>query len=136
MMAVKFIIGLLLIFLLVTFAVKNQQDVMVSYYMGHEFNVKLWLAILIAFLAGAVLSAIGVGFSLVREKGKSWRLNRKVTKLEAEIDQLKQKPMPDEPSVYPPTSDANAQHIHIQKALPVASNSVKSLPPKVAEKAD
>ena len=135
MMAVKFIIGLLLVFLLVTFAVKNQQEVLVSYYMGYEFNVKLWLAILIAFVGGFVLSAIGVGFSLVREKSKCWSLNRKVVKLEGEIGQLKQKPIPDEPSVYPSTSDASAQVAHIPKALP-ASSSVKSLPEPVAEKVE
>ena len=133
MMAVKFIIGLLLVFLLVTFAVKNQQEVIVSYYMGYEFNVKLWLAILIAFVAGTTLSAIGVGFSLVREKGKSWGLNRQVVKLKDEVDQLKQKPIPDEPSVYPSASGATVTLKHIPKALP-ASNSVKSLPAKVTEK--
>jgi len=120
MMAVKFLIGLLVVLFLVTFAAKNQQDVVVAYYGGYELAAKLWVAILGAFAAGVALAAVGAGFSVLRVKSRSWSLSRKVSKLEQELNDLKQKPLPDEPAVYP--------SVHNEaKALPQTSE-IKSLP--------
>ncbi len=101
MMAVKFVIGLLIAFFLVTFAAKNQQEVIVSYYLGYSFDVKLWVAILASFAMGAVITFIAAGLSMLKQQSRIWSLNRKVLKVEKELDDLKQKPLPDEPSVYP-----------------------------------
>ena len=101
MMAAKFIIGLLVIFALLTFAVKNQQDVLVSYFFGYQISAKLWVAILASFAIGAVIASIGAGFSVMKLKSRNWSLARKMAKVEEELNSIKQKPMPDEPSVYP-----------------------------------
>lgn len=121
MMAVKFLIGLLAIFALVTFAAKNQQDVVISYYFDYEIGVKLWVAILASFIAGGALASIGAGFSLMKEKSRRWKLARQNAKLEEELNSLKQKPMPDEPSVYATPSERT-------HSLPSASDR-RSLPP-------
>jgi len=106
MMAVKFVIGLLIAFFLVTFAAKNQQDVIVSYYLGYNFDVKLWVAILASFATGAVITFIAAGFAMLKQQGRIWSLNRKVSNIEKELDDLKQKPLPDEPTVYPAPDSA------------------------------
>jgi len=125
MMAVKLVIGLLIVFFLVTFAVKNQQDVIVSYYFGYSYGVKLWMAVLASFALGAVLTGLGWAVSSIREKSRNWSLSRKIVKLEKELESLKQKPLPDEPNVYPPLSQTPAP------AAPLAvGESTKALPPR------
>lgn len=121
-MAVKFVLGLLVIFILITFAVKNQQDVVVSYYFGYGADVKLWVAILVSFALGAGLAVIGAGFSLLREKSRNWSLSRKLSKLEDEISEMKQKPLPDEPDIYPAQGAAAKPQL--------AGREMKSLPAK------
>lgn len=109
MMAVKFVLGLLAIFVLVTFAINNQQDVLISYYFGYNFSAQLWLAIMASFVIGAILAGIGASFSVLRVKSRNWSLSRKMNRLEKEVSELKQKPLPDEPDVYPaPESTAPA----------------------------
>lgn len=121
MMAVKFLIGLLAIFALVSFAVNNQQDVVISYYFDYEIGVKLWVAILASFILGGALASIAAGFSLMKEKSRRWKLARQNTKLEEELNSLKQKPMPDEPSVYATPAEQP------RRIAPAADR--KSLPP-------
>lgn len=121
MMAVKFVLGLLAIFILVTFAINNQQTVEISYYFGHNYSAKLWLAIMISFIAGAVLAGIGASFSILRVKAKNWSLSRKLGRLEKELGELKQKPLPDEPDVYPGPEPATP-------SLLAAANEMKSIP--------
>lgn len=108
MMAVKLVLGLIVVFFLVTFAVKNQQDVDVSYYFGYHYNVKLWVALMASFVLGAVVTALGWTVSSIKEKSRNYRLTKKVSKLQKELEDLKQKPLPDEPDVYPSIKEAKA----------------------------
>ncbi len=128
MTAIKFVLGLLAIFVLVTFAIENQQDVEVSYYFGYNFSAKLWLAIMASFAAGAILAGIGAGFSVLREKGRNWSLSRKVDRLEKEVSELKQRPLPDEPDVYPAPESAEPTLL--------AAGEIKSIPAKVGGQGD
>jgi uncharacterized integral membrane protein len=125
MMAVKFVLGLLLVFFLVTFATQNQQEVTVSYYGGYTFTINLWVAILVSFGLGAILVSLGAGFSIMMLKSKNWSLGRQVTKLDDKICELKQKPLPDEPTVYPTHEAAVAEVAPASepKALPQQASS-------------
>lgn len=120
MMAAKFVLGLLAIFVLITFAINNQQTIELSYYFGYEYSVKLWLLIMGAFATGALLAGVGASFSLLRVKGRNWSLSRKMGRLEKEVSELKQKPLPDEPDVYPALESS-------APAL-IAPSEIKSIP--------
>ncbi|VAX20179.1 hypothetical protein MNBD_NITROSPINAE04-2351 [hydrothermal vent metagenome] len=122
MKAVKFVLGLVVIFVLVTFAIQNQQDTRISYYYGYVFNVQLWLAILASFAIGAVLAGIGSGFSVLRLKARNWSLSRKIDRLEKKVSELEQRPLPDEPNVYPAPGST-------EPAL-LAAGEMKSIPAK------
>ncbi|MGK7345624.1 MAG: LapA family protein [Candidatus Nitrospinota bacterium M3_3B_026] len=124
MLAVKLVLGLIIVFFLVTFAVKNQGMVDISYFFGYEYTVRLWVAILASFGAGALLAGLGWAVSSLREKGRNWRLSRKVSRLEKELTELKQKPLPDEPGVYPVPGEEPAA------SLPIAAETFsRTLPP-------
>lgn len=125
MLAVKLVLGLMVVFFLVTFAVKNQGMVDVSWFFGYEYTVRLWAAILVSFGAGALLAGLGWAVSSLREKGRNWRLSRKVARLEKDLAELKQKPLPDEPGVYPspgrePAPQVSAAAETFSRALPPA----------------
>ncbi len=122
MRSVKFVLGLIVIFVLVTFAIQNQQDVKISYYFGYSFNAQLWLAILASFAIGAILAGIGSGFSVLRLKARNWSLSRKIDKLEKQVSDLEQRPLPDEPNVYPASEST-------EPAL-LAAGEMKSIPAK------
>ncbi|MBI5814954.1 MAG: DUF1049 domain-containing protein [Nitrospinae bacterium] len=92
LMAVKLALGLLLVFFIVSFAAKNQQNVLVSYYFGHEYNAPVWFVVVFSFLSGALLASLLWAISLIREKGRSWSLSRKNAKLEDQLRELTQKP--------------------------------------------
>jgi len=128
MKAVKFVLGLLVIFVLVTFAIQNQQDTRISYYFGYNFNVQLWLAILASFAIGAILAGIGSGFSLLRLKARNWSLSRKIDKLEKQVSELEQRPLPDEPNVYPAPEST-------EPAL-LAASEMKSIPARASGQED
>jgi len=128
MKAVKFVLGLLVIFILVTFAIKNQQEVLISYYYGYNFNAQLWLAILASFAAGAILAGIGSGFSLLRLKARNWSQSRKIDRLGKKISELEQRPRPDEPAVYPAPES--------REPVLLASGEMKSIPARAISQKD
>ncbi len=116
-MAAKLLTGLLLLFALLTFAAKNGQIVEVSYYFGYAYSVKLWVATFTSFGLGLILAGIGWFVAFLKYKNLSMKYNSETNKLKKEIDGLKQAPLPDEPSVYPPQTEE-----------PVARNPIKILP--------
>ena len=60
------------------FAVKNGQNVAISYYLGHRWEVPLALALLAAFVAG-VLAGIAAGLAtVVRQKREILALEREL----------------------------------------------------------
>ena len=129
MMAVKLVVGLLVVLFLATFAAKNQQPVDISYYFGYEYHVKLWVAILVSMLAGAFLIGVGWAVSAIKSKSRNYRLSRKVARLEEELNAIKQKPLPDEPGVYPSleeTEGSGRLDRPRMKALPESPSSSES----------
>lgn len=102
MMAVKLVIGLLVAFFIVTFAAENRDVVKVLYYGGFQYEGALWTSLLAAVGFGGALATIGLGVSLIKAKGRNIGLRSKINMLEKDLKDLKQRPVPDEPGVYPP----------------------------------
>lgn len=101
MMAVKLVLGLLLVFFMVTFSAKNQQTVDLVYYGDFKYSINQWMVILASVGLGVLVTSLGLGYSLLKEKTKGWRLARKVKAIEKELKDIKQRPIPDTPGVYP-----------------------------------
>jgi len=102
MMAVKLVVGLLIAFFIVTFAAENQDPVKVVYYGGFQYEGNLWIPLLASVGFGIVLTTLALGLSLIKAKGRSVSLRSKINMLEKSLKDLKQRPVPDEPGVYPP----------------------------------
>ncbi|MDH5510480.1 MAG: LapA family protein [Nitrospinota bacterium] len=99
-----FLIGLAIFLLVVGIAITNQQEVTVTYYFGHSWTGKLWVAIMASFGAGVLMATAFSSLLLVREKLRFGMLNRKTGRLEEEVKSLRQRPMPDEHPVFPPVA--------------------------------
>ncbi len=119
-MAVKLLLGLLLTLFIITFAGQNPQSADIFYFFGLEYNTRVWVIALAPLAAGAIITSIVFGYYLFKEKGKSWMLSRKVDKLEEELKELKQRPLPDLPGVYP--------SLHEKQSLPPPKEATKALP--------
>lgn len=75
---VRWIIGLLLFLIVVTFAVKNTDPVTVRYYLGGEWEAPLILVLLIAFCAGAVVGMMAGLGQLFRQRRQIGGLKREL----------------------------------------------------------
>jgi len=75
---VRWIIGLLLFLIVVTFAVKNTDPVTVRYYLGGEWQAPLILVLLIAFCAGAVVGMMAGLGQLFRQRRQIGGLKREL----------------------------------------------------------
>ncbi|MBF0170238.1 MAG: LapA family protein [Nitrospinae bacterium] len=100
-MAPKILLGLLIIFLGVTFAAQNPQEVTVGYFVGPRYTTYVWVVAVVSFGLGAAAMALAWGVSAFRSGREKGRLRRNVARLEEELAALKKRPLPDEPPVYP-----------------------------------
>lgn len=100
-MAAKLFIGLVLILVMATFAAVNNNDVEFTYYFGISYKVKLWWVVLGSFGIGLLLAGTGWFVTFIKLIARTRSLDGKVSALEKELKALRQKPLPDEPSVYP-----------------------------------
>ena len=75
---VRWIIGLLLFLIVVTFAVKNTDPVTVRYYLGGEWEAPLILVLLIAFCVGAVVGMMAGLGQLFRQRRQIGGLKREL----------------------------------------------------------
>ena len=78
------------------FAAQNSSPVTVGYLAGETPGVALWLALLVAFGLGAVVTALFAGMSLARTGLLARRYRKTVAGLEAEVHQLRNLPLIDE----------------------------------------
>lgn len=100
-MAYKVTLGLLLLLVLSLLAWANNSDVELTYYIGEKKTVKLWVALFGSLGIGFLLGGAGWLFTFLRLSASNKGLAWKVEKLEQEIAELRQKPLPDELPVYP-----------------------------------
>lgn len=119
-MAVKLLLGLLVVLFIITFAGQNPQSADIFYFFGLEYNTRVWMVALAPLGVGMALMAILFGFYLFKEKGRNWMLLRKVDKLEEEVKELKQRPLPDLPGVYP--------SLHEKQSLAPPKEATRALP--------
>jgi len=90
MMAIKLIVGLAVIFMFVSFAALNQKPVTVTYY-GYEGVAPVWLVSVISFAVGSAVAGVFGGFTIIREKSRSFSLSRKLARAEDDLRGLRQK---------------------------------------------
>jgi uncharacterized integral membrane protein len=81
MRAIIWALRLILFFLLFGFAVKNDDVVVLRFFFGAAWNLPLVLVVMLFFMTGALLGAVGALTSLMRQQ-------REITRLQATIDQL------------------------------------------------
>ncbi len=100
MTALKMLAGLAIIVVLVSFTVMNGNEVTVSWYFGQSYNVSLWLALIVSFVAGALLVSLGFALSLFRLGWANRRLMAHNKKLENDLAEISKAPLPEEPDIY------------------------------------
>tara|TARA_B100000959_G_scaffold287499_1_gene373063 strand:+ start:199269 stop:199577 length:309 start_codon:yes stop_codon:yes gene_type:complete len=101
MIAIKFIVGLLFVFFAITFAMHNQQEIVISYYGEYSVTLNLWVSLLVSLGFGALLIGLGNAFTIIKLKKKNWNLKRRVSKLENEISELKEYQVSNGSEKYP-----------------------------------
>ncbi|MBI4667292.1 MAG: LapA family protein [Nitrospinae bacterium] len=99
-MAVKLVLGLMVIFLFVLFAAQNQQSVGVTFFFGYQYTAPMWLMAALCFGLGAAISVVAGAVAIISEKSRNFRLSRRVAKLEEELSGLKSRPISDDPALY------------------------------------
>jgi uncharacterized integral membrane protein len=100
MTAVKMLAGLIIIVVLVSFTVMNGNEVTVSWYFGQSYKVSLWLALIVSFVAGALLVSLGLALPLFRIGWANRRLMAQNKKLQTDLAEISKAPLPEEPDIY------------------------------------
>lgn len=68
-----------LFLILLSFAVKNDQPIVLSYFFGYEWHVSLVLVLLLFFAAGVVAGVLALLFHLMRQRKEIADLKRKLS---------------------------------------------------------
>lgn len=84
------------------FAAENQQAVSLHYVAGELPELALWQVMLAAFGAGAGLVGLFAMFASAKNSLATRRYRRALSRLEAEIHQLRNLPLAPEPEPNPP----------------------------------
>ncbi len=77
----KYLIWFLRAFLfliLLSFAVKNDQPVVLSYFFGYEWHTSLVLALLLFFAVGAAVGVLAVLFNMLRQRKEISELKKEL----------------------------------------------------------
>lgn len=105
MVALKFLIGLVVLIFLVTLAVKNMEEVTLYYYFGYQFGpLPLFFALLGSFLLGSGIIWLVACLEQMKYRISIRKLNRRVRDLEEEIQSLKVKSIVGESDTGTPQS--------------------------------
>lgn len=94
MFAVRFILGLVILLFLVTFAVKNMEpQITIQYYFGYNFGpMPFFFTLLAAGVLGMVVSAVFSVAEQIRLHTTIRRKRKRIEALEKELLEFKQKP--------------------------------------------
>lgn len=93
-----FIIFLFLVFAFFAFTLnlKNPDSILVRYYGDLEWQVPLFLVLMLPFFIGAILGVLVMSFSLVKSKMRVGKAKRELAKVEGEVQNLRAMPIKDE----------------------------------------
>ena len=72
----------LVFFMLLGFALKNNQVTAVKFFFGKEWDVSLMFIILVSFSIGAMLGVSATITSLLRKQRTIWQLKRRMTQVD------------------------------------------------------
>ena len=89
-------ITLLVVLLVVSFALKNQQTVELAYYFDFKIQVPLWLVPLAGIFVGAILGVFLTTAWVLRAKQQATTERRKARKFEQEIAHIRSLPAQEE----------------------------------------
>lgn len=109
MVALKFLLGLIVLIFLVTFAVKNMEpQVTIDYYFGYSFGpVPFFFALLGSAVLGAIIAMFFALVEQLKLRSVVRRQNRQLASMEKEMMEFKQitpEPVP-EPEPQPETEE-------------------------------
>ncbi len=90
------IIALIVVLIVVSFALKNQQAVELAYYFDLKIQVPLWLVPLAGVFVGAILGVFLTSAWVLRAKQQATTERRKARKFEQEIAHIRSLPVQDE----------------------------------------
>lgn len=80
---------ILLFFVLLGFALKNDQPVVLHYFFGYQWEASLVLILLIFFTAGAALGVLVMLFTLLRQRKELSALQKEIQSLSKHEESLK-----------------------------------------------
>lgn len=89
------ILFLVLLVLAVTLNVKNDQLVTLSYYFNLEWRAPLALIVTASFVVGLAFGWLFMSLSLLKNKHAVGRANKKLAKVEKEVENLRSMPLKD-----------------------------------------
>ena len=112
MAAVKFLLGLLILVFMVTFAIQNMEpQVTISYYFGYSIGpVPFFFALLAAAVLGMIIAAAYSAVEQVKLSSALRRQKKQIQSLEKELVQYQQRPPepltePDSDETAPTTTE-------------------------------
>ena len=88
-----------LVFLVgVSFALRNQQEVVIKYYFGLDWGpVPVSLVIIVVFLIGILIGGLVASLPLLARQREVRRIRRRMAEMEEELTRLRKLPLRDEP---------------------------------------
>lgn len=94
MRAIVWSIRIVLFFVLLGFAIKNNDPVVLHFFSGREWSLPLAFIILVAFAVGALLGVTATITSLLRQRHEISRLRRQLDRAENAAAEAAQAPDP------------------------------------------
>jgi len=91
------------------FVTRHGQPITIDFLLGKREDVELWLALLVAFAAGAVLTLVLATLRGARLRLELRRYRRATRELESEVHQLRNLPLSEEGSLPPPSAPRPAE---------------------------
>lgn len=90
------LVFLLVAFLVVTLALKNDSLVEINYYFDIQYKVGVFLLLALPFLTGLLLGVLVMTFSVFKHKRRCSVERKKLYKVEKEVENLRALPLKDE----------------------------------------
>lgn len=90
------LVFLLVTFLVITLALKNNDLVEINYYFGIQHQVSVFVLLALPFLLGLFLGVFVMSFSVLKHKHRCSAEKKKLAKVEKEVENLRALPLKDE----------------------------------------